>query len=445
MTTSPKHLPLTESERAVELAAYNRDSEVIAGVEQLRFFPLAVRGGRDSRLIAASGRELIDFSASWTASGTGHAHPDVVDAVSDAIADQAGASVLSSATSASTQLAEQLLDLVPTRGDDRRVYLGLAGTDANDVAVRAVRHATGRHRILSFIGSYHGGLGLSQQVSGIGIEVGTDAPEATLLPYPTTETELADVLTRVAAELARGDVAGVLVEAVQCDGGVLVPPNGFISGLRGACDEHGTLLVLDEVKAGLGRTGVRFAYEQDNVLPEVVTLGKALGGGLPVSAVVADVSLLGEPVASALLTAAGNPVSCAAASAAIQVLTNETTLANVAARGAEFREFVADYRASDRIGSSHLAECRGRGLLHGLELVDAEGNADDTLAAMAIYRAWELGCVLYVVRGNVLECTPPLTISAADLRLGTERILQAIDDAVAGLVPTEALEAFSGW
>lgn len=442
---SLRHDPLTAEQRAIELAAYDRDQRALAGVEQLRFFPLAVTGGRGAQLTTASGRRLIDFSASWTASGAGHAHPTITEAVRGAIADQAGASVLSAATSHATALAERLIELVPVRGEKRRAYLGLAGTDANDVALRAARRASGRDGVLSFTGSYHGGLGLSQRVSGIGIAAGEDAPEAELLPFPTTADALAAVLAEAEERLSAGRIGAVIVEAVQCDGGVLVPADGFLRGLREACDRHGALLIVDEVKAGLGRTGPRFAFEHEGIEPDAVTLGKALGGGLPVSAVVASAELLDAPVASALLTTAGNPVACAAALAGLEVLASPERAEAVDALGAEFRRLVEEYRASERPGAARLAECRGRGLLHGLELVDPDGRADDDLAAKAIYRAWELGCVAYLVRGNVIECTPPLIISAEELRVGTERLLQAIDDAATGAVPDEALADFAGW
>lgn len=435
---------ITEEQRAVEEAAYARDQQSVARIENLRFFPLAVAGGRGARLRTESGRELIDLSASWTASAWGHGEETIAEAVAGAARTGAGSSVLSSAVAETTRLAGRLVDLVPVRLAER-AYLGLSGSDANTAVVEAARRATGRGTVVSFTGSYHGGFGASRDVSGL---AEGPHPGARLLDYPLTDDDLAPLRDRLESELGEGRTALVIAEAIQCDGGVRVPPPGFLPLLREVCDATGTLLAVDEVKTGLGRTGALFAFEHAGIRPDIVTLGKSLGGGLPVSAAVGPASVLDAAAATALLTNAGAPICAAAANAVLDLVTDPGLDARVRAAGTRARERAEEYRAGDRPGAGCIAEVRGRGLLLGIELTavrdrPALGGAE--LAALTAYRAWELGAVVYPVGGSVLELTPPLSISEADLDAGLDIVVDALDDAAAGRVPLEILERFSGW
>lgn len=441
---------------AEELVA--RDARVIAGVERLRFFPLAAISGNGEMLVEPGGRELLDLSASWTAAGFGYGNPAIVAAIAAAAANAPGASILSGTHPDAVALAEELLELVPARvpGRPRRVYLGHAGTDANDVALRGCRHATGRPGVLAFERGYHGGFGSAQGVSGVHVDAGAAAdPGAVFLPYPDpyrphtgdASTVVDDVLELAAAALAQGAIAAVIVEPLQSDGGLIVPPEGFLAGLRALCDEHGAYLIVDEVKVGLGRTGRTHAFEHAGIVPDVVTLGKALGNGMPLSAAVGPAEVLDEPAASALMTTIGNPISCAAGRAVLELVRAGDATRNARDRGAQLRGLLEQYAGSERPGAEHVGDVRGLGLSLGVELV--VGRDDRTpaaqLTAKVAYRAWELGAVVYPVRGNVLELTPALTISAAAIDRGAALIAQAIDDAVAGAVTDAQIEPYRGW
>lgn len=435
-----------------------RDDAVIAGVEKLRFFPLAAESGRDEMLIEPGGRELIDLSASWTASGFGHGEPSIASAIARAATDPPGASILSGTHPSAVRLAEELIALVPSRlpASERRVYLGHAGTDANDVAIRGCRRATGRSRIIAFENGYHGGIGAAQGVSGVHVSAGAPAdPGVVFLPYPDVyrphtgdpATVVDDVLRRADAELGRGETAAVIVEPVQSDGGVIVPPAGFLAGLRALCDRYGVLLIVDEVKVGLGRTGRVHAFEHDGIVPDVVTLGKVLGGGLPLSATIGPAEVLDEPVASALMTTTGNPISCAAALAVLQLVRAGGVVENAAERGAQLRDLLSACADSDRPGAAHVGDVRGRGLSLGIELVEDRASAGPApvLTAKAVYRAWQLGVVAYPVRGNVIELTPPLTMSADAVERAAGILMNAIDDAALGMVSDEEIAPYQGW
>lgn len=438
---------MTQEQLQQELAEYDREQSFVAGIEQLRFFPLVVEQGTGAILITPSGRELVDFSASWTASSFGHAHPALIAAAERGMRTGAGASVLSSAVQSTTRLAKTLLDRAPVRNPER-VYLGLAGTDANATVIRAARANTGRKRVLSFEGSYHGGLGDSQAVSGMQPE---GDPDRVLIAYPTTETQLVDVETHLRRELDRRDVACAIVETVQCDGGVIVPVPGFLKRLEALCRETDTLLVIDDVKVGLGRTGTVFSCEHESIQPDVITLGKSLGGGLPCSAAIGPASMLDAPQASALMTLAGNPASSETALAVLSLLDQEL-LERIITIGQTIRTGLSAYRESGRPGSTWVHDIRGIGALSGIEIAPpntvastaATTTAADA-AALTVYRAWELGCVLYVVRDNVLEITPPYVITDQELELGIDRLSAAIDDVAQDRVDRAVLDRFQGW
>jgi 4-aminobutyrate aminotransferase len=447
---------ISEDERVRRLI--DRDAAVVAGVEKLRFFPLAAEAGRGDLLVEPGGRELIDLSASWTAIGFGHGNTAIAAAIGRAAIDAPGASILSGTHPEAVALAEELLDLVPSplSKRERRVYLGHAGTDANDVALRGCRHATGRTGIIAFENGYHGGLGGAQAVSGVHVAAGVRAdPDVEFLPYPDpfrphtgdAATVVEDVLDRARRMLELGTTAAVIVEPIQSDGGVIVPPPGFLEGLRALCDRFGAYLVLDEVKVGLGRTGRTHAFAADGIVPDIVTLGKALGGGLPLAAAVGPAAVLDAPVASALMTTTGNPVSCAAGRAVLELVRDGEATRNAERRGEQLRTGLAAYQASGRPGAGRVGDVRGRGLAIGIELVVDRASAlpDEDLTAKAAYRAWELGVVLYPVRGNVLEITPPLTITAESADRAVELVTQAIDDAAQGAVPDDRIAEFQGW
>jgi 4-aminobutyrate aminotransferase len=431
-----------------------RDSGIIAGVEKLRFFPLAVIGGKGSHLIEAGGRALLDLSASWTAAGLGYGHPAIVEAVCAGIQNPAGGSGLSAISEAAVTLAEQLsADLQEVGGSNRRVYLGNSGTDANDVALRACRRATGRERIVAFKGGYHGGLGLAMGVSHIFAAAGVPAdPNVTFLPYPDpwrphtgdAGTVLDDVILRLRDELSRENVACVILEPIQSDGGMVIPPDGFLSLVADACHEKSVPLIVDEVKVGLGRTGYLHAFAHEGIAPDIITLGKTLGGGLPLSAAVGPAWILDHGTASSLLTSAGNPICAAAGLAVLSVVRRDGLAQRSRVLGERLRAAlktgIADQGLSDRVGS-----IRGRGLTIGIDLVKNGdlSTPDPELARKTVYRAWELGAVVFYVADNVLEITPPLVMTDDEMNEGVEILLTAI--AEAETVSNEQIRQFSGW
>ena len=224
---------------------YQRDTAALSKLQNLRFFPLAVTGGEGSELIVEDGRRLLDLSASWGAVSLGHGHPALRAAVDAALASQAGASILSATNTAAVELAERLLEITPGRGA-RRVWLGHSGSDANETVARAVVAATGRPRILSFEGAYHGGTAGSMAISGHSAQEGVEKSAGlTLLPYPAPYRPFEDdptggaVLDRLeqifATDCPPAECAAFFLEPIQSDGGLIVPPQGFFRRLEELC------------------------------------------------------------------------------------------------------------------------------------------------------------------------------------------------------------------
>jgi 4-aminobutyrate aminotransferase len=437
------------------MGLFERDAKAIADIERLRFFPLAVVGGEGSYLIAEDGRRLLDLSATWGAAGLGYGHPAVVEAVTAATRSMAGAGVLSLVTEPAVGLAEDLLRIVP--GDaDRRVWFGHSGSDANEAAVRAIMAATGRERILSFVGAYHGGTAGSMAISGHSAQEGVDKLSGLeLLPYPDPyrAPPAGDAGAAVLARLDEvfsttcppQEVAAFFLEPIQSDGGMIVPTPGVLRELQDRCRLHGILVVVDEVKVGLGRTGVLHAFQAEGLEPDVVTFGKGLGGGLPISAVVGPSSVMDIAPAFAIQTMAGNPVSAAAARAVLHTIDEEDLPARAGAAG---NRLMGGLR---KLAESHplIGDVRGRGLAIGVDLVRDRDTREPATAeaARVVYRAFELGVVVYYVgmHSNVLELTPAMTLSDGEIDQALETLGEAIGDVEEGRVPDDIASGFAGW
>ena len=430
-----------------------RDATAIAGIQKLRFNPLAARGGRGSYLTADDGRAILDLSASATAASLGYGHPAVTEAVTKAMADMAGASLLMYPNEPAAALAEALLETMP--GDaERRVWFGHSGSDANDAAARVLEAATGRPRFISFIGSYHGGVAGSISISGHTAMTHTlPRPGLVLLPYPDpyrprfpAEAVLDMLDYQFETTCPPEQVAAVFIEPIMSDGGLIVPPAGFLKALEERCRRHGILTVLDEVKVGLGRSGALHAFSHEGLEPDMVVLGKGLGGGLPLSALIGPAAIMDHRPAFAIQTTGGNPVCTAAGLAVLRTVLDEDLPRRAAQVGTALMEGLRQLAERHEM----IGDVRGRGLAIGVDLVtDRESRAPvpATTTAKVIVRAYELGAsFIYVgLAANVLEITPPLVLSDAECEEGLAIIDKALGDVAAGLVPDEAVQAYMNW
>lgn len=435
------------------LSLRERDARVIAAIGRLRFSPFSLIGGKGNRLIEEGGRSILDLSGSAGPAALGYGHPAIVEAVEKSVRDMAGASLLLYPNEPAVSLAEDLLRITPGNGE-RRVWFGHSGSDANDCAVRVLTAATKRSRIISFIGSYHGNLTGSMGISGHTAMTHTlPRPGVLLLPYPdpfrprfSAEAVLELLDYHFATSCPPEQVAAVFIEPILSDGGLVVPPPAFLEALQDRCRKHGILVVVDEVKVGLGRTGLMHCFQHERLEPDMVVFGKGLGGGLPLSAVVGPQWVMDHAPAFVLQTTAGNPVATAAGHAVLNTIERQ----GLAQRSERVGGLFADRlrRLSDK--HSIIGDVRGRGLAIGVDLVSDRGlrePAPVTTTAKIIYRGYQLGAAFTYVglNANVLEFMPPLTLTEPEIDEAADIVDQAISDVLDGKVADSDVAHFMMW
>jgi 4-aminobutyrate aminotransferase-like enzyme len=401
--------------------------------------PLVVETASGSTLVDPDGNRFIDLAGSFAAATVGHAHPDVVAAIRDQ-AGRVGHVSTASVSEARVAFEEALIGIAPAGLD--RVLLGMSGSDANDTALKLARTLTGRREVIAFSGGY---FGRSSAVLGINgkaamrAQAGVEAA-ARFMPYPYPyrwPLGPGDDAGRQALALVRhaledpasgvGPVAAVMVEPVQGNGGVVIPPDGFLAGLRELCDRHGAVLIFDEIQCGFGRTGRAWAAEHWAVVPDLMTVGKGIGGGMAVSAVVGRTAFMAHwRPGTHTSTFMGNAVNLAAGRAAIDVFRDE----RLAERSATVGSRMLERLRADLVDEPHVGEIRGLGLFAGIEIVtDRESRQPDPKRAAAIRRAAFGGGVLVGAGGhseNVLKLCPPLTIDERILGIALDPFIDAI-------------------
>jgi acetylornithine/N-succinyldiaminopimelate aminotransferase len=373
--------------------------------------------GAGARVWDREGRDYVDFGAGIAVNALGHCDPDLVAALTQ----QAGKLWHASNvfyTEPPLRLAEEL---VRAAGFAERVFLCNSGAEANEAAIKLVRkwaaangRAPDRRVIVTFRGSFHGRtLAAVTATAQPKYQEGYEP-----LPGGFRYAAFNDA-AGLAEAFAPGDVAAVLLEPVQGEGGVLPAAPGFLAHVRDLCDRHGALLVLDEIQCGMGRTGTLFAHTQDGIEPDIVTLAKALGCGFPIGAMLA-----GPKVAEIMqfgahgTTFGGNPMGAAVARVALRKLGSPEVLANVLRQSQALREGLAAIQADLNL----FAEVRGRGLMLGAVLADAyKGRAGEILDHAAAH-----GLLLLQAGPDVLRFVPPLTIGDAEMTEGLHRLEAAL-------------------
>ena len=436
-----------------------REDAALADVLKIRFYPFVAAAAEGVRMWDLDGKEYLDLTGSAGVAQTGYGHPRVTDAIVSGLRRHPTGMLCCHASEAAVDLAERLCGIVP--GDfPKKAWFGTTGSDANDCVARLLPMATGRRRLITFVGGYHGTTTGSAGLSGHQTQAAViGGGNVTKVPFPDPyrcafgpcdrdgcSLRCLEHLERYAlgATSPAEDTAAVLMEAIQSDGGEVVPPANVIPALRDLCDRHGIWLVFDEVKTGLGRTGRMFAFEHAGVVPDAVTLGKPLGGGLPLSAVVGRRELLDVPTYS-LFTLGGSPVPCAASMATLDVIRDEGLVENADRMGARLLDGLRAIQGRSRL----IGDVRGRGLIVGIELVVDRATREPAPvdAHRVVYRCFELGLLtLYAgLMGNVIELTPPLTINSGEIDEALSIFERALADVEAGGFDDAKLAPFAGW
>jgi 4-aminobutyrate aminotransferase len=424
----PKARALLERDQAVVSPSYPRD------------YPFVMGHGKGAEVWDVDDNRFIDFAAGIAVCSTGHSHPQVVQAI-----QQAAEKFLHISSDywheGQVVLAETMNRLAPF-GEPAMSFFCNSGTESVEGALKLARYVTGRPRFIGFLGGFHGrSMGsLSFTSSKYTQQMGffPTMPGVTQVPYPNSYRPLfagddqgRAVLSYIEDTLFQSnvpakEVAAVLIEPIQGEGGYLVPPPGFLKGLRELCDRHGILLIFDEVQSAIGRTGRMFACEHVGVKPDIITIAKGLGSGMPIGMVLAKRKIMSQWKRGAHgNTFGGNPVCCAAASATLK-LVEEQYSANAAEQGAYLmdRLRVLQNKYPDLIG-----QVRGVGLMIGIELItdrQSRKPASD-FANRLLDTAFRNGLLLLTCGVSTLRLMPPLMIDRAI----ADEALQLLDASIA--------------
>ena len=361
-------------------------------------------------LVLTDGRKLIDFISGIAVSSLGHRHPRVLRAIRDQLDRHLHVMVYGEFIQApQVRLAKQLASVLPSTLDS--VYFTMSGTEANEGSLKLAKKYTGRGRMVAFEQSFHGDTHGSLSVTGRRVYQDPFRPllpGVTFLPFGDFE----------ALEHIDDTFACAIAEPIQGEGGMRLPPPGWFRALRARCTAVGALLVLDEIQTGFGRTGRLFAFEHEGVVPDILTLAKAMGGGMPLGAFVANTevmqSLRRDPPLSHVTTFGGHPVSCAAAGATLQVLQDE---------GLVERALWVEERVRTRLRHTLITDLRGRGAMLGMDLMNT--RVAKQVVEQCLQQGVLLGWTLH--SGTVIRIAPPLNIPEDTLDDALETITEVLD------------------
>ena len=388
-----------------------------------RVYPLVVARGDGAVIEDVDGNRFLDFNAGIAVNAAGHNHP----AVNAAIHAQVDACLHYCSSDfyhpSYAELCERLAATVPDGMGAARVFLANSGTEAVEGALKLARHFTGRPNVIAFYGAFHGrslgSLSLTSSKAKYRSGFGIVTPGSYHAPFAfdgelTGAEYIEQVLFRHMTEPS--DVAAIFVEPIQGEGGYIVPPAGWLQGLRDLCDRHGILLVMDEVQSGVGRTGRMWACEHDDVVPDVITAGKGLASGLPLSAIIAREEIMQWAPGKHGSTFGGNPVACAAAIATLDLVEAELA-ANATARGEQLLAGLRELQARFPI----IGEVRGRGLMIGFDLVDHDMAADFERAC------FDRGVLVLTCGERGVRMAPPLVVTEAQCAAALHVLAEACE------------------
>ena len=420
-------------------ALIERDAKVVS-TSYTRDYPFVIARGEGSVVEDVDGNRFLDCAAGIAVNSTGHSHPQVVQA----IIEQAQKFLHMSGTDfyyePQVRLGETFNEIAPFDGQ-KRTFFANSGTEANEAAVKLARYSTKRYGVIAFLGSFHGrtmgSLSLTSsraiQRKGFGPPLsGTyHTPYANCYRCPvgkqpeSCQAECLDYLEeQIFVHLISPDeVAAVVVEPIQGEGGYIVPPAVFHQRLRALTRQHGILLICDEVQSGMGRTGKMFGIEHFGVQPDMVTIAKGVASGLPLGVTVARAEVMAWPPGAHASTFGGNPVACAASLATIDLL-RSSLVQNSADVGAYMQDLAKGLMEKHPI----IGDVRGRGLMIGVELVRDRTTKERAVEERnkVVNECFKRGLLVLGAGRNSIRLSPPLVLTRAQAKTAVEILDQAI-------------------
>jgi 4-aminobutyrate aminotransferase len=375
------------------------------------------------------GNVFLDMTAGIAVTATGHAHPEVVKAIQEQSARLLHMSGTDFYYEPMVELAEQLAIRAPFPQPQSnstfpaKVFFTNSGAESNEGAIKLARYYTKRSLIVAFLGAFHGRTYGAMSLTGSKAvqreNFGPLVPGVTHIPYGTHAS--LDYLEKhlFGTILPPQEVAAIVVEPIQGEGGYIVPEDGFLKRIREICDRHGILMVVDEVQAGMGRTGRLFAIEHWGVMPDIITTAKGIASGLPLGAILARPELMTWPPGSHATTFGGNPVACAASIATLRLL-ESGLMTNATQMGELLQASLSELH--QRFPRVSLP--RGKGLMVAVDLLDEQGNLDHKLRDRIIQEAFLGGLLLLGCGKAAIRFCPPLVIDSDQIQIA----LQIISD-----------------
>ena len=416
-------------------AAVEADGRLISP-SYTRSYPLVAKRGRGCRVEDVDGNEFLDFAAGIAVTSTGHCHPEVVKAIQKQAAELIHISGTDFYNKPLTQVAEKLSAIAPMRGP-HRVFYGNSGAEAVECAIKLARYHTGRQHIIAFLGAFHGrtmgALSLTASKPQQRRRFAPLMPGVTHVRYPYAyrgctggpqeEEAFALGCARYIEEklfktiLPPEEVAAIIVEPIQGEGGYVVAPDNFLRELRAICDKHGIMLVADEVQSGAGRTGKWWAIQHSGVEPDIVCMAKGIASGMPLGVCMSKAEVMDWVPGSHASTFGGNPVSLAAALATIDILEREG-IANAAKVGAKMLERLNGWKKTHAL----VGDVRGRGLMIGVELVKDTATREPVteLRNRVEKVAFENGLIILGCGETSIRLCPPLIVSEDEAMVGLD-------------------------
>jgi 4-aminobutyrate aminotransferase len=440
MVDYPKIIVSPPGPRARKLV---KKDEAVISPSYVRFYPLVVESGKGCIIEDVDGNKYIDFNSGLVCMNIGHRHPKVVKAVKTQCSRFLHYSNTDFYYRESVDLAKSLCEISPG-SFGKKVYFGNSGAEAIEAAIKILKWHTKRPRFISFIGAFHG-----RTIGSLSFTASKTVqrryffplmPGVTHVPYPycyrcpfkmsypDCNYWCVDYIDEMVLQkyVPPEEAAGILFEPIQGEGGYVVPPPGYFQRLKKLADKYGLMLVDDEVQAGMGRTGRWFAIEHWKIEPDVICMAKALASGLPLGAVVARSELMDWEGGSHASTFGGNPLSCTAAMAVIDVIKDEKLLENAEKQGEYLLKRLTELKAQSEI----IGDVRGKGLMIGIEIVQDKKTkkADKKKTEEIMVRSWKQGVAVITCGVSTLRIAPPLNITRELVDSGLEIVEDVIRD-----------------
>lgn len=408
----------------------NRKTKVIAR-GQGNMYPVYVERAENSEIWDVEGNRYIDFGAGIAVCNTGHSHPKVVAAAKAQLDKFSHTCVMVNPYEVAVELAEKLIDIAPGDSDKKAMFVS-TGAEAVENCVKIARAHTGRRGVIAFNGGFHGRTNLTMALTGKITPYknlfGPFPGDIFHAPFPiechdiTVKQSLKALENLFKVDIAPSDVAAIIVEPVQGEGGFYAAPTEFLQALRQLCDQHGIMLIADEIQTGFGRTGKMFAFEHSGVEADLMTMAKGIAGGFPIAAVVGKSDVMDAPLPGGLGgTYGGSPVACAAALAVLDIIKDENLIERSVHIGEQFNQRLSKLKAAF---PELILDVRNQGSMIAMELIqngDAE-QPNTELTQAIIANAAKNGLVLLACGfyGNVIRFLPPLTMTDEVLAEGLE-------------------------